>query len=158
MKIFDALKEINIKTGIKFDVITLDNRIFFQKTVFLLKYFNFKGARKYDFNIYLHGPYSADLAHEYLIKGRWKLRYAKSKNQVNDNTIELIKQILLKFDDPKKEIKFLEALTTLLSLSSEFNLPVDALFKAKTLKPYMEDSIWEESINFININKIWKPN
>ncbi len=156
MTFFDLLKELEQKMGIKFDLLTLEGRIEVQKSVFLLKYFKSKGLMKYDFDIYLHGPYSAQLAYEYLSKGRMKLRFAKSKDKIPDKTIEMMKQIILKDKDkPEEYIEFLEGLTTLLSLSQDFGGPDEALLKAITLKPYMEDSIWEESIDFIKEKELW---
>ncbi|WP_393971350.1 hypothetical protein OXIME_001624 [Oxyplasma meridianum] len=158
MTIFDLLKELEKKIDIKFDILTLDGRIEVQKSVFLLKYFKIKEAMKYNFDIYLHGPYSAKLADEYLSNGKGKLRIAQSKDQISDKTIQIIRQIILKDKDKQTNILFLEGFTTLLSLRHDFIGPAEALIKAKTLKPYMKDSIWKASIDFINEKELWDYN
>ncbi len=51
-------------SGIK-DPDNLEDRLKLQKAVLLLKHLKVKSFRKYDFNMYLRGPYSPELASDY---------------------------------------------------------------------------------------------
>ena len=51
-------------SGIK-DPDSLEDRLKMQKAVFLLRHLKVKPFRNYDFNMYLRGPYSPELASDY---------------------------------------------------------------------------------------------
>lgn len=156
MTVFALLKEIEQKTGIKFGFLTINGRIEVQKTVFLLKFFKIQGAMKYNFDIYLHGPYSSGLTNEYLNKGGMKLRFAESEDRIPDKTLEMIREITLQYKGKQEYIQFLEGLTTLISLRDNFDTPKEALNRARRLKPYMEESVWKEVIDFIEGKNLWE--
>ncbi len=150
MDIFNGLKELEKHTR-KFNVKSLNGRIRVQKNVYLLKVLRYSPALKYDFTNYIHGPYSTTLANTYYTEGKEKLQNSIPDRNLPKSTIDIIKEA----DD--KGIQFLEALTTLISLSTQFVSPSSAVNSAKKLKPYMNETFWNESLEFLKKYQVlWK--
>lgn len=142
MDIFNGLKKIERHTR-KFTVSNLNGRIRVQKNVYLLRVLGYSPAFKFEFKNYIHGPYSTALAKTYYTVGKERLQNSLPDSSIPQLTIDIIAEA------DGKGIPFLEALTTLISLRVEFNNPRSAVRKAKELKPYMDESFWEESVDFL---------
>jgi uncharacterized protein YwgA len=97
--------------GFDFNINEFDDRIKLQKYVFISKYFGYD--HDYNFNIYLRGPYSSDLAEDY---------YNISDNKNNEEIIPDLdidtKSFKKLVDD--KQIEWLESATTMLSIYSTY--------------------------------------
>ena len=57
------LKVLERKAGYKFTIKTFEDRVRLQKFVYLAKHFGID--LKYNFNLYIRGPYSSELADDY---------------------------------------------------------------------------------------------
>ena len=117
----------------KFDILgdtpfNFSNRFKIQKYVYFAKYFNCDLG--YDFNLYVHGPYSRQLADDYF--------------ELAENGTEEILDLPEEFDDKSfyelvenKDEKWLEAATTSLSLNSHFKNANSLLERVANMKPHI---------------------
>lgn len=104
-----------------------DNRLKIQKLVYILKkYFGDTNYFGYNYNLYLRGPYSKDLAEAYYVIGDEDISAADSSD-LPANVLKMID--VLKGIDPFK----LEIMATLLFLKENNSLE-DALYLTTKLK------------------------
>lgn len=135
----NKLAELNL---IEFDVLGrnaehFDNRFKIQKYVFLAKLFGLD--MDYDFGLYLHGPYSKDLASEYYDLGKYGA----------DNTVDLPPE----FDVDGffnlvngKDLKWLETAATLISLTSYFRERNSLIEKTANMKEHISKTEIESAL------------
>ena len=104
-----------------------NNRLKLQKYVFLAKYYGLD--MKYDFNMYLHGPYSQALATDYYALAKKPQILVKPTNTIiSDKFFETVTH---------KDIDWLEAASTLLSLNKTFRDRQSLLDRTITMKEHI---------------------
>jgi len=85
-------------------------RLRVQKDAYLLKYLGIEPFAKYDFSLYIHGPYSPELAREYYSE--------KSKEpqvpEIDNDTLELLKWFMSHGD------RWLEIATSILMIHERY--------------------------------------
>jgi len=97
------------RLGYKFKVEEeFDKRFRLQKYVFLARFFGLDLG--YDFDLYMHGPYSPDLAKDYYELSRWKVRPEGAELPHNFKAEEYVKLLF------KKDDEWLEAAATVLDV------------------------------------------
>lgn len=150
LDVFNGLRQLEKNTGMAFSMNSLLGRIRIQKNVYILKVMGYKPAEKYDFALYIHGPYSTGLASAYYALGQKGFRLLSPSNDIPKGMIDLL------VDINERGVDFLEALTTLLSLRGGFSNPKIAIQRAKELKPFLDSQLWEEALNFVGANQhLW---
>jgi uncharacterized protein YwgA len=109
LKLLAFIKFLETECGFKFKVHSFSHRIRLQKYVFIAKFMGW--PNEYDYNIYIRGPYSPDLAKDYYsldISSAPSVRVEKLlPNLDKEGFTQTIHQ---------KEIEWLEVATTMLSL------------------------------------------
>jgi uncharacterized protein YwgA len=87
-----------------------NNRLKIQRFVYLARYFGMD--MKYDYNMYLRGPYSQQLAWDYYSLAENREKYENAKNlPIPDRFLKVIGD---------KDIEWLEIASTLISLNESF--------------------------------------
>lgn len=106
-----------------------NNRLKLQKYVFLARYYDLD--MKYRYNRYLRGPYNSGLAHDYynLAKNR-ELLTKPNGAIIRNEFFELI---------TNKDIEWLEAASTLLSLKESFRDRKSLLDRTISMKEHISD-------------------
>jgi uncharacterized protein YwgA len=140
--IAQALKTISGQVGHPFSMMTKPGRFRIQKTVYLLKHLGCDRAERYEFNIYLNGPYSPSLAEVY---------YALEDDGLNSVTpAELSPRTIATIADALgKSSDFLEGLTTVIDGVASQGSPQAAIEWAKSIKPHLSETTWGEVRAFL---------
>jgi uncharacterized protein YwgA len=138
-----ALNALSVRTGHSFTMRTQAGRFRIQKTVYLLRHMDYPAAQRFEFNIYLMGPYSPDLARAYYLLGDDGIRSSGKAEDIPGNVVELINEVSAKPD------QFLEGLTTLLDVRTQTTTAASALAQSKFIKPHLSDSVWREVRAFL---------
>ncbi len=144
--LYIGYKKIADITNREFKIETIDDRIRFQKIVYLLKFFNYKPAKEFDFNMYLHGPYSPDLAKLYYENNEIDFSKAPKAKDIPKKVIEFIKEA----DD--NGVEFLEALVTTLDFKKKDPDYKECIKRASKIKPYITENTWNRVLEFLNKN------
>jgi hypothetical protein len=140
--IAQALKTVSNQVGHPFSMMTKPGRFQIQKTVYLLKHLDCDRANRYDFNIYLNGPYSPDLAEVYYALGDDGLNSA-SPTELAPRTLATVAEALGRSPD------FLEGLTTVIDGVASRGSPRLAIDWAKSIKPHLNEPTWGEVRAFL---------
>lgn len=138
-----ALRAVSMRTRKPFTMQTKSGRFLIQKTVYLLKVLGYEPARKYEYNIYLNGPYSPDLATIYYALEDSGLRDATSATDIPPRALDAVADALAESPD------FLEGLTTVVDGCITQGGPTRALGWAKSIKPHLSDTVWQEVRAFL---------
>ena len=138
-----ALKALSGKTGRSFSMADKPGRFTIQKTVYLLRKLGYAPALKYDYNIYLNGPYSPNLAEVYYALDDNGLQSFSPATDLPPKTIAIVAEAL------KGTTDFLEGLTTCIDGISTSGSPPQALAWAKSIKPHINDITWREVRSFL---------
>jgi hypothetical protein len=138
-----ALRAIAGHSAQSFSMQSKPGRFRIQKTVYLLKRMGYPAAKKYEFNIYLNGPYSPDLAATYYALGDEGLRAGTAAPDVGQARLETVTEALQGSDD------FLEGLTTVVDGIVTFHHRPRALAWAKSIKPHLAEPVWQEVRRFL---------
>ena len=142
-----ALNAIARVTGHPFTMRDEPGRFRIQKAVYLLKWMKYPPAQRFDYNLYLKGPYSPNLTAWYYEMQDQGMRSAGEAAGLGDPARRVV-VAALGHDD-----SFLEGLTTLLDVSTETpHLPA-ALARAKAIKSHIADQTWKEVLRFLAINR-----
>lgn len=143
--------------GFKFDVNSFNHRIRLQKYVFISKFLGWNN--KYDYNIYVRGPYSPDLAKDYYNLKDVSISPEESKGFLSGLDKDKFSQII-----QGKRIEWLEVGTTMLSLydSNKDKVKRESiadllLERTKDIKSeYDNDGFIEEVLRELMENKLIK--
>jgi len=81
------LEALKIK-GIPYNTKRFDSRLKIQKMVYIGQFFNISGLNNYEFNKYLHGPYSEKLAEDYYTIDNIKADPQKIEKFLNDKNFQ----------------------------------------------------------------------
>jgi hypothetical protein len=138
-----ALRAISTKTGRPFSMRDKPGRFVIQKTVYLLRKLGYASAMKYDYNIYLNGPYSPDLAEVYYALEDDGLQAASPAPDISPELVETVADALSRGSD------FLEGLTTVIDGNSTSGSLPRALAWAKSIKPHLGEPTWQEVRSFL---------
>jgi hypothetical protein len=145
-----ALKAIGERTGRPVRMDTKDRRVRLQKLVYLLRAAGHPAARKFEFNMYLNGPYSSDLAEVYYALGNDGLDSADPAIDLPEATLNDI------CDADRNGVEFLEALTTVMNLAGAIRAegngkpPLgEGLAWARSMKPHIGAETWKGVREFL---------
>jgi hypothetical protein len=138
-----ALTSIASVTGQEFSMRTKPGRFRIQKAVYLLKTLNYPSAQKFEYNIYLNGPYSPELAQVYYALEDDGLAHAAPPAELPPRVTRLVADALAKGED------FLEGLTTVLDGLPREGRPAQAMEWAKSVKPHLKEETWREVRAFL---------
>lgn len=138
-----ALRTISSATGKSFTMRTKPGRFALQKTVYLLKRSRYPPAERFDYNIYLNGPYSPDLAQVYYALEDDGLAHATPDPNIPPPTVQMITDALAHGED------FLEGLTTVIDGIPREGSPGAALGWARSIKPHLSEATWREVRTFL---------
>lgn len=138
-----ALKAVSTGAQHPFSMQTKDGRFEIQKTVYLLRALAYDPAKRYDYNIYLNGPYSPDLAAVYYAFEDEGLASAVSATDIPSETLDTIVNAL------SRSPHFLEGLTTVIDGCHSQGGSVNALGWAKSIKPHINEAVWQEVQAFL---------
>ena len=151
-KALSVAKALNAITaadgGIRFTKETEAGRFRIQKTIYLLNRLGYPAAQRFDFNLYLRGPYSPDLTKCYYDIGDEGIRLAGISSDLSPAKRDLVIGAIRKGDD------FLEGLTALLDVNRQLNNLPRALVDAKALKPHLGPDTWREVRAFLAANPV----
>jgi uncharacterized protein YwgA len=124
--------------GFVFDVDRFDHRIMLQKYMFLVQLLDW-GGKPYYYNIYMHGPYSPELAKDYYNLGTYQIGNGRYKAHLPIfNQTKFIQVV------QGKGVDWLEIGATLLSL---YNNNVHRMTRAE-LVPFVFERAKEIKSNF----------
>lgn len=127
------------RLGYKFNIEEeFEKRFRLQKYVYLAKFFGIDLG--YSYNLYMHGPYSSDLADDYYELSRWGVLPSSEESLLTkgfriDEFIEFVKN---------RDDEWLEAATTLLDVwhaNKEIGMDIDRLIEhVSSIKPHIKTS------------------
>lgn len=145
-----ALRRLGDLTNRPVRIDSKEDRIRFQKLVYLLKVGGYAPARKFNFNLYQNGPYSPDLTQVYFQLGNHGIASAAPANDVPPGLLRTI------VEADQRGVGFLEALATTLDTVSSLRREGAAgselgrgLAWAKSIKPQFQESVWQEVRQFL---------
>lgn len=115
---------------------SLNFKIMVQKLVFLAEYFGWNNS--YSYNLYIHGPYSSNLADDYYSNNLFNY----SSLKIQDFDSKSMKQFI-----KDKSLDYLESASTILFYKKlNENISLDfAIKKLAEIKPHISSKIVEES-------------
>lgn len=142
-----ALRTVSIHTGRRFTMSSKADRFTIQKTVYLLRRLGYPAAQQFDFNIYLNGPYSPDLAEVYYAYEDDGLRAAPPADNLKPAMIATVRDAL------RGSPEFLEGLTTVVDGIAQGRPAPDALAWAKSIKPHLNGGTWQEVQRFLGTHR-----
>lgn len=145
------LKHLEDKSGKKLKIDTFDDRLRIQKAIYLLGAMGHPGARRYKFGMYVHGPYSSDLAKDYYaLQENKPLAKVVTQSGPRDETAEQIVAEAI-----QRGNKFLEATATLHKVRvANPTSTKEAVEKIVLgLKPHVKDTVGE-AWTFLQHHKI----
>ena len=138
-----ALRALAEATGRPFTIKTKDGRVRIQKALYLLKAAGYPRAQKFEFSIYLSGPYSPELTQVY---------YVLEDDGIADATParDVPKDVLGWFSEADANgVEFLEALTTVIDGAKSFGAGRPGLDWAASIKPHIPEATWKEVRRFL---------
>lgn len=138
-----ALNAIAASPRPPFTMRTEEGRFHIQKAVYLLRYMDYPPARRFEYNLYLMGPYSPDLATCYYQLEDEGIRSAGAATDVPEPTLVVLREALAGTHE------FLEGLTTLLDLKHETPDMPKAYARARSVKAHLDDATWKEVREFL---------
>jgi uncharacterized protein YwgA len=138
-----AVKAISISSGETFTMRTKPGRFRLQKTVYLLKRLKYPAASKFEYNIYLNGPYSPDLAQVYYALEDDGLAGATPAADLPSKSIDTISEALSLGED------FLEGVTTVIDAIHQNETLAQAMLWARGIKPHLGEFTWKEVRRFL---------
>lgn len=138
-----ALNAIANVAGTPFTKTTEEGRFLIQKAVYLLKVLNYPAARRFDFNIYLMGPYSPELTKCYYELEDDGIASAGVAKDIPPATRDTVVAALAKGHD------FLEGLTTVIDVQRQLGHLPAALANAKAIKKHLDANTWLEVRTFL---------
>ena len=138
-----ALNAIAAATGKTFTMTDEAGRFKIQKAVCLLQRLGYPPAQRFDFNIYLKGPYSPDLTACYYALEDDGIRAAGEAVDIPPATLAILIEAL------RKSPAFLEGVTTLLDVNLQTRHLPAALARARAIKPHLEETTWKEVRGFL---------
>jgi uncharacterized protein YwgA len=114
---------------------SFNERLKVQKAVFLLKYLKVEPFSRYSFGLYLHGPYSSELAKDYYSLGRVRPGSAP----VGPAHTTLLRWFVSKDD------RWLEVASSILSLREHYEAATkDEIYGTLRLsKPWVDEPLYE---------------
>lgn len=128
---------------------SFNERLRLQKAVFLLRHLNVEPFRKYNFSLYLHGPYSSELAKDY---------YGLTKVKSKPVPVDTDKLNQLEWFVSKNE-KWLEIASSILSLKERYEgVPKEAIYSTLTMsKPWVDRATYESVTKDLADNQLLPP-
>ena len=136
------MNTVSSETGITLNAKDFRGRLRIQKTVYLLKAMGFEAVSDYDFNSYIRGPYSRDLAKHYY-------HLEENPKDIRFDLPSSYKKIL--YEALERGDDFIEAVATL-DIIRRIN-PTSSVEEIKEFvsnrKPYLKDII-PEAWGFLN--------
>jgi uncharacterized protein YwgA len=126
-----------------FTMQTEEGRFRIQKAVYLLRQLGYPSAQKFDYNLYLMGPYSPELSRCYYALEDEGLAAAGTTKDLREEKLQILRAALLRDHD------FLEGLTTLLDVNRTMHHLPAALAHAKAIKRHLGEKTWEEVRAFL---------
>lgn len=145
------MKVLEEKIGTPLGVASFDERLRLQKAMYLLGSMSHPGARRYRFSMYVHGPYSPELAKDYYALQDGKpLPAVVLPDGPRDREAETLVAEAI-----QRGNKFLEAAATLHKVRRENPGADAAVVKGHVLrlKPHVADRI-EEAWQFLTANRL----
>lgn len=126
-----VLETLAKATGRSFGHDTFGERLRTQKAIYLLKVLGIPAARRYDFNLYLRGPYSPDLAKDYFMIAPQMAGVAPEP--IPERQLRVIEEFVTQGDS------FLEAAATIhfIKAHSEETTKEAILAHARRIKPQL---------------------
>ena len=137
-KLLPALRKVGDATGAPLSTRTKEDRIRLQKVVYLLKVSGYVPAQRFEYNLYINGPYSPDLTQVYFSVDPNEFVKGPRAPDLNPEVLRFVEEA------DKEGVTFLEALATVLDLfarSGGSHAGV-ALAWAKSIKPHISDAEW----------------
>jgi hypothetical protein len=142
-----ALNAIAKVAGHPFTMRDQPGRFRIQKAVYLLKWMKYPAAQRFDYNLYLKGPYSPNLTACYYELRDPGIQSAGLARDLSEPILGLVVDAL-RHDD-----SFLEGLTTLTDVLEKTRPLPAALARAKAIKPHIAEGTWREVREFLSIHK-----
>lgn len=139
-----ALRALAGATGRPFTMQTKDGRIRIQKAVYFLKVTGYRPAQKFEFSIYLNGPYSPELTEVYYLLQDDGLNGFPPAKDIPTETVRLFAEA------DTLGIEFLEALTTVIDAARSRGHAGVGLDWATAIKPHIPDETWQEVRSFLS--------
>jgi|GEM_PF-1960909 len=132
------------------DLSTFEGRFFAQKGVYVLKALGYKGVKKYNFSLYIKGPYCSELADDYYALN---VKDPKEKWPPSSDIPEEYGKIINHAFEKDKE--FLETVATLHSIyESNKGVSIEKIkAQCEYIKPKSKEYI-EEAWKFLKENNI----
>lgn len=139
-----ALRALADATGRPFTMQTKDGRIRIQKAVYFLKSTGYQPAQKFDFNIYLNGPYSPELTELYYLLEDDGLKESLPAEDIPADTLRMFTEA------DARGIEFMEALTTVIDGAKTQGHAGVGLDWASAIKPHIPDETWQGVRSFLS--------
>lgn len=153
--IVKALRRVGDSTNHPPRMDSKEDRIRLQKLVYLLRAGGYGPARKFNFNLYMNGPYSPDLAEVYY---QFEETGVVDAAPTGDIPTTLLGEVV---DADRKGVVFLEALATALDLTISLRqkgagrAALGAGLKwAESIKPQIPKDTWGEVRSFLQTHPV----
>lgn len=117
---------------------SFNQRLRVQKAVLLLNHLRVSPFTSYNFNLYLHGPYSSSLAADY-----YKLQKTNAKPvRLDENRMKTLKWFT------SKDETWLEVASSIISIKERNDVSRDTLYSILTMsKPWVSRDLFDSTID-----------
>jgi uncharacterized protein YwgA len=155
MQLLEFIRQLENKNLLKFDILggsdeSFNNRFRIQKLVFIAKYFGL--VSEYNYRIYLHGPYSSQLADDYFNLAK-HINSNNMNKEINDNRFD--KEDFFDFVQNRDD-EWLEACSTMLSLADVYSTKEVLLSKVCEIKAHIHEDKINQVFSELNSKGIIK--
>lgn len=138
-----ALNAVSARSGRPLTMRTKPGRFRIQKVVYLLRHIGYAPARKFEFNIYMMGPYSPELARAYYLLEDDGIRAAGEATDISPEKLALVSEMSL------MPLDFLEGITTILDVRLVSDSLPSAFEHARAIKPNVTETTWRGVRTFL---------
>jgi len=139
-----ALRRVSTELGRPLTMASKLGRLEIQKVTYLLKTLGYPAAQKFEFNIYLNGPYSPKLAQVYYALEVDGIAAAEPARDLTPTQLATV------VDAARLGPDFLEALTTVIDGSRTQGGFSRSLSWARSIKPHLTDQTWTGVRTFLS--------
>jgi hypothetical protein len=153
--IIKALRKVGDSTNSPPRMDSKEDRIRLQKLVYLLRVGGYGPARTFNFNLYMNGPYSPELAEVYY---QFEETGVVDATPANDIPATLLAEVV---DADRGGVVFLEALATTLDLTDSLRRKGagkaalgPGLKWAESIKPQIAKDTWGEVRSFLQTHPV----
>ena len=120
-----------LKKAVCANISTIEDRIVCQKVIYFANCLGI--SPKYDFNLYIHGPYSPDLANDlFTLSGFFdKISPVEFMSRESEENFKKLNRVLLKLDKKPRDLELASTLTFFKNLAGDLEVAMGKTIEIK---------------------------